>query len=253
MGKKGGSKHLKRLPAPTFWPIHKKEFKWVVKPKPGPHMKDRSFPLLLIIREILGLAKNRKEAKRILSENYFKVDGVIRKKDTFSVGLMDVLDISVIKKSYRILPLRRKGLGLHVIDGAEKDFKLCKILNKTIVKGGISQLNLHDGRNILLKKSDSEPITENVIKTHDVLKIDLPNSKILDHLSFDVGAFAIVENGKNIGRWGEIIAIEKKGALQPSIVTLKDLEDNQFKTILNYVFPIGKNEPWISLPEEVKQ
>ena len=252
MGKKGGSKHLKRLSAPDFWPIHKKEFKWVIKPKPGSHMKDRSFPLLLILREILSLAKNRKEAKCILSENHVKVDGVIRKKDTFSIGLMDVLDISIINKSYRILPLRRKGLGLHVIDETENDFKLCKILNKTIVKEGISQINLHDGRNILLRKNDPEQVTENIFKTHDVLKIDLPNSQILDYLSFDVGVFAIVENGKNIGRWGEIIAIEKKGALRPSIVTLKDLEDNHFKTILNYVFPIGKNKPWISLPEAVK-
>ncbi|MCK5625559.1 30S ribosomal protein S4e, partial [Candidatus Bathyarchaeota archaeon] len=248
MGKKGGSKHLKRLPAPTFWPIHKKEFKWVIKPKPGPHMKDRSFPLLLILREILGLAKNRKEAKRILSENHVKIDGVIRKKDTFSIGLMDVLDIPIIKKSYRILPMRRRGLGLHVIDGEEKDFKLCKIMNKTVVKGGISQLNLHDGRNILLRKSDPEKITEDILKTHDVLKIDVPDSQILDHLSFDVGVFAIVENGKNIGRWGEIIDIEKKEALRPSIVTLKDSNDDQFKTILDYVFPVGKTEPWISLP-----
>jgi small subunit ribosomal protein S4e len=253
MGKKGGSKHLKRLPAPTFWPIHKKEFKWVIKPKPGPHMKDRSFPLLLILREILGLAKNRKEAKRILSENHVKIDGVIRKKDTFSIGLMDVLDIPIIKKSYRILPMRRRGLGLHVIDGEEKDFKLCKIMNKTVVKGGISQLNLHDGRNILLRKSDPEKITEDILKTHDVLKIDVPDSQILDYLSFDVGIFAIVENGKNIGRWGEIIDIEKKEALRPSIVTLKDSNDDQFKTILDYVFPVGKTEPWISLPEEIKQ
>jgi len=253
MGKKGGSKHLKRLPAPTFWPIHKKEFKWVIKPKPGPHKKDRSFPLLLILREVLGLAKNRKEADRILSENHIKVDGVIRKKDTFSVGLMDILDIPIIEKSYRILPLRRKGLGLHVIDGKEKDFKLCKIMNKTIVKGGISQLNLHDGRNILLRKSDPEKITGDILKTHDVLKIEIPNSQILDHLSFDVGVFAIVENGKNIGRWGKVIAIEKKESLRPSIVTLKDLEDDQFKTILDYIFPIGRTEPWISLPEEINQ
>ena len=253
MGKKGGSKHLKRLPAPTFWPIHKKEFKWVIKPKPGPHMKDRSFPLLLILREVLGLAKNRKEADRILSENNIKVDGVIRNKDTFSLGLMDVLDIPILKKSYRILPLRRKELGLHLIDGEEKNFKLCKIMNKIVVKGGISQLNFHDGRNILLRKSDPEQITESLLKTHDVLKINIPNFQILDHLSLDIGVFAIVEHGKNMGRWGEVIAIEKKENLRPLIVTLKDLEDDQFKTILDYVFPIGKNEPWISLPEEVKQ
>jgi ribosomal protein S4E len=34
---------------------------------------------------------------------------------------------------------------------------------------------------------------------------------------------------------------------------LKDSENNEFKTILDYVFPIGTNTPWISLPEEVKQ
>lgn len=253
MGKKGGSKHLKRLPTPTFWPIHKKEFKWIVNPKPGSHKKIYSFPLLVILREILGLAKNRKEANRILSENHVKVDGVIREKDTFSIGLMDILDIPIINQSYRILPLSRKGLGLHVIEENEKDFKLCKVMNKTIVKGGISQLNLHDGRNILLKNIDSEKITATLIKTHDVLKIGLPNPQIIDHLSFDVGVLAIVEHGKNIGRWGEVIAIEKKEALRPSIITLKDSEDNEFKTILDYVFPIGKNTPWISLPEEVKQ
>ncbi|MFX0075991.1 MAG: 30S ribosomal protein S4e, partial [Candidatus Hermodarchaeota archaeon] len=36
MTRKGGSKHLKRLPAPSSWPIHRKEFRWVVKPRSGP-------------------------------------------------------------------------------------------------------------------------------------------------------------------------------------------------------------------------
>ena len=50
MTKKGGSKHLKRLPAPVNWPIHRKEFRWVVKSRPGPHPLDRSLPLLLVVR-----------------------------------------------------------------------------------------------------------------------------------------------------------------------------------------------------------
>ena len=33
-------------------------------------------------------------------------------------------------------------------------------------------------------------------------------------------------------------------------VTLKDSKGNQFETIVDYVFPIGKGEPWITLPEE---
>ncbi|MEM4476331.1 MAG: 30S ribosomal protein S4e, partial [Desulfurococcaceae archaeon] len=37
MGSMGGSKHLKALAAPAFWPILRKEYKWAVKPSPGPH------------------------------------------------------------------------------------------------------------------------------------------------------------------------------------------------------------------------
>ena len=65
MGKKGGSLHLKREASPAFWPIHRKEFTWAVKPRPGPHSINRCIPLVLIVREILGLAKTRKEAKKI--------------------------------------------------------------------------------------------------------------------------------------------------------------------------------------------
>jgi len=253
VGKKGGPKHLKRLPAPVFWPIHRKEFKFVLKPKPGPHGKDRSFPLLLILREMLGLVKNRKEAKRLLSERHVKVDGVIRLKDNYPVGLMDVVEIPIIKKAFRILPIRRKRLGLHVIGEGEKGFKLSKIMNKTNVSGGNLQLNLHDGRNILLKIVDSKNMVDDVYKTHDVLKIGIPSSEIVSHLTFSTGVLAIVEDGKNVGRLGEIMAIETGGSSRPSIVTLKDIEDDQFKTIIDYVFPVGKDELWISLPEEVKE
>jgi small subunit ribosomal protein S4e len=253
MGRKGSSKHLKRLPAPAFWPIHRKEFKWVSKPKPGPHKKDRSFPLLLILREMLGLARTRREAHRLLSDKQVKVDGVARSEDNYPAGLMDVVEIPIIEKSFRILPIHRKGWGLHPIGDEEKGFKLCKIMNKTNVKGGNLQLNLHDGRNILLNIGDPENMGKDVYKTHDVLKIGIPRSEILNHLPFDVGVLAIVENGKNRGRRGEVVAIEKGEAPHQSIVTLRDLEGDQFKTVLDYVFPVGKDEPWISLPEEAKE
>ena len=248
----GNSKHLKRLPAPAFWPIHRKEFKYVINPKPGPHRKNRSFPILLILREMLGLAKNRREAHRLLSERHVTVDGVVRRDESYPVGLMDVIEIPVIKKAFRILPIRSKGLGLHAIGGKEKGFKLCKIINKKNVRGGNLQLNLHDGRNILLKNTNSEDMVEDVYKTRDVLKIGIPSSEILSHLTLSVGALAIVENGKNRGRLVEIVAIEKRRGSHPAIVTLKDMENNQFNTILDYVFIVGKDEPWISLPEEVK-
>ncbi len=166
---------------------------------------------------------------------------------------MDVLEIPVIKKAFRILPMRRKGLGLHDIGEEEKTFKLCKIMNKTSVKGRNLQLNLHDGHNILLKITDPNNTVEDIYKTHDVLKIGIPDSEILGHIPFNVSVLAIIENGKHVGRWGEVVAVEEAKTSRSLIVTLKDLEDNQFNTIIDYVFPIGKDKPWISLPEDAKK
>lgn len=253
MGKKGGSKHLKRLYAPSFWPIHRKEFKWSTKPKPGPHKNDSSFTLLLVLRELLGIAKTRREAHQILSKGHVKVDGVIRRETNFPVGLMDVIEIPEMVKAYRLLPTPKKRLTLHDINVEEQDFKICKIINKVNIKGADIQLNLHDGRNIVIRIADPKQPKEDVYKTRDVLKIKIPQSEILDHLTFQEGISALIENGKNMGRWGEIVNIEHRIASHPSIVTLKDLEGNEFKTIVDYVFPVGTDAPWISLHERVEE
>jgi ribosomal protein S4E len=75
LGKKGGSTGLKRKPAPRFWPIHRKEFTWVVKPSPGPHSLQNCLPLAIVLRDILGFAQTRKEAKSIVSQGKVYVDG----------------------------------------------------------------------------------------------------------------------------------------------------------------------------------
>jgi len=250
MGKKGGSKHLKRMPAPTVWPIPRKGFKWVVRPSPGPHPIEQSLPLLLIIRDILGLAKTRKESQLILMEGNIKVDGKIRREDDYPVGLMDVIEVSGINKAYRLLSTPKKGLTLHTIDGGEKEFKLCKIVNKTTVKGGHLQLNLHDGRNILIKIADPNHPEEDVYATSDLLKIKIPDSEILEHLRFEEGVLTLVTGGKNIGHLGRVVKIGREKVSFSPTITLEDSEENRFETIANYVFPIGKGEPWISLPEE---
>ena len=58
MGRKGGTTHLKRNPAPKFWTIHRKEFVWTVRPKSGPHALQQSLPLTLIVKEMLGYANH---------------------------------------------------------------------------------------------------------------------------------------------------------------------------------------------------
>ncbi len=251
MGKKGGKKHLKRKPAPKFWPIHRKEFVWVVRPKPGPHPTSRCMPLALIVRDILGFAKTRKEAKTIISQGKIKVNGKLQLEELFPTGLMDVISIPEMKKTYRILP-SEKGLFLHSIGSEEALFKLCRIENKTVIKGGRMQLNLHDGRNIQVQVEDPQKPEKDVYQTLDVLKTSVPSQEITAHLKLGKDTHAIIVGGKNVGKYGKIVTVEKRPGQKRrgSLVTIEDENGNRFQTTLNFIFATGDTRPWISLPED---
>ncbi|RLI05076.1 30S ribosomal protein S4e [Candidatus Bathyarchaeota archaeon] len=247
MGRKGERSHLKRLASPAFWPIPRKQKVWVVKPSPGPHPVDRSIPLLIIVRDLLGLAQTEKEASIIISEGKVKVDGRIRKDKRFPVGLMDVVEILDVNKAYRVVPSTHRVFSFQPINEEEKMFKLCRIENKTTVKGGKFQLNLHDGKNILLRTEEPET---NGYKTLDVIKINLQNNEIMEHFKLEKGMYAVIIGGKNIGRHGTITEIEenpyKKRRLKT--VKIKGTDGMEYNTILDYVFVVGKENPVISLP-----
>ena len=239
---------MKRLPAPTSWPIHRKEFKWVVKPRAGPHPLNSSLPLLLVLREVLGLAKDRREAKIMLSRGNVKVDGKVRRSDDYPVGIMDVIEVLPLKKAFRVLPSGGELL-LHPIGEDEKAFKLCEIVDVTTVKKGHLQIHLHDGKNIIVKAEERQSGGD-VYNVHDLLKISVPNNEVLAHLKFEEGVLGIVDSGKNMGALVEVAEIARRPWPSKTMVILKNREGNQFETDLDYVFPLGKGESWISIPEE---
>ena len=61
-----------------------------------------------------------------------------------------------------------------------------QIKNKTTIKDGLTQLNLHDGRNIVLKKEESN-VTR--YSTHDTVKISIPDQKILEKYELKIGNY----------------------------------------------------------------
>lgn len=250
MGRKGESGHLKRKPAPKLWPIHRKEAVWTVMPKPGPHSVSRSLPLILIVRDILGFAKTAKEAKSIISQGKIMVDGKFRRDERFLVGLMDVVSIPDANKFYRALP-SSKGLHLHPISGDEITFKLYRIEDKTVVKGGNVHLDLHDGSSSMVAAGNSQTPIEATYHTLDVLKLSIPNRALLGQAKLTAGAPAIVIAGQNMGKYGKVVTIEKQEdkKRRDLLVTLKDVNGNQFQTILDFVFILGDTESLISIPE----
>lgn len=240
MGKKGGSRHLKRYPAPKYWPIHRKTTTWTVKSDPGPYAMQNCIPLLILTREVFNLGETAKECKTLISEGNIKIDGKTRKNYKFPIGLMDVVEIPKTNQIYRILPAKIKGLIAHPITEEEKGFKLCEIKNKSLLKNGKIQLNLHDGRNINVTNSDSN------YKTRDVIKISIPEQEILEHLPMKEGMSILVTAGKHIGAHGILKKIEHRFGPHASIVTLEH-EDETFQTALEYAFVIGEKIPAIAL------
>ena len=253
MGRKGASTGLKRKPSPRFWPIHRKEVTWVVKPSSGPHKGENCLPLALVLRDILGFASTRKEAKMIVSQGRILVDGKVRREDNFPLGLADVITILDADKNYRVLP-SAKGLVLQPIGVEEAKFKLCRIEDKKVTEDGSVQLNLHDGSNILVKVADPKNPQEDVYETLATLKMSIPERQITDVIKLKEKDFAIITGGKNIGKYGKIVEIEKAEGKKRrnTLTTIEDEKGNRYQTVLDFVFAIGEAKPTIMLVEAPK-
>ncbi len=249
MARMGGRRHLKRLATPDFWPILRKEYVWTVKPSPGPHPIERSIPLLVIVRDILRYAETAREARKLIAEGHFKVDGRVRRNYKFPVGLMDVLEVVDTAEYFRMIPVPIKFMTLIPISKDEAKYKLCRIENKTTVKGGHIQLNLHDGRNVLIRVSDPTNPKEDIYRTMGTVKIGLPNQELLDYYPLQEGMLAIVIGGKNVGRVGKIKHVSEGMRHYRKLVELEDLKGNTFYTTLDKILIIGKDKPEITLPE----
>jgi len=233
------SKHLKRLNAPRAVKLHRKERTWTVRPSPGPHPLEEAIPLGLIVRDYLELVDTQREGKRILANGEILVDGIVRKSNKFPCGLMDVISIPKMKKDYRVLFDRRGKLTLVPIASKDATWKLCRIENKTIIRGKQIQLNLHDGQNTIIKKDE--------YKTGDVLKISFKDKKIDDTFKFDKGTVSMIIGGSHIGEVANIEDIEIIPSSKPNLAKMKGT--TSFSTLQEYVFPIGKTKAVIELPE----
>ena len=212
MAKMGSRKHLKRYKAPKSWPIHPKEDTWTVKPAPGSHAIEDSLPLLVIIRDILGLADNSREAKRIINTGNVLIDGRAVKDYKFPVGFMDVLTIPKTEENYRILLDTKGRLTLHPISAEDASYKLAKVVNKSTIKGGKTQLNL-------------------------------------ENFKFEDGVVVLVTGGKHTGELGKIQEVIVDESSKPNTAIIEKANGDSFLTLKEYAFVIGKDEPAIDLLE----
>jgi len=193
--------------------------------------------LALILRDLLGHCDTRREAQRIIGSRSVWVDGKPVTNPKHPVGIMDVISIPEMKDHYRFLLDARGHFTPVKLTDKEAMWKMVRIENKTTVKGGVIQLNLHDGRNILLKK--------NAYKSGDTLKISLPEQKILGHYPLAKGNSAMLIAGKHAG---ELVHVENYTPTRNPRENIVIFEEG-FATVKDNVFIVGKKKPEVKFPE----
>ena len=229
------SGHLKRLVAPRSWSIARKERTWTTKPMPGKHSLEGAVPISTILRDYLNVCDNNREAKIIINDGAVMIDQRIVRKPKTAVGLMDVISIPLMKIHMRTMLDDHGRIRFVPIKATEAKWKLLRIEDKTTVKGGKAQLNLHDGTNIL---------SEEKVKTGDVIQVSLPSFKIKKILEFKKGAKTLITGGAHVGIISEIKRLEVTRSTKPNLVIYKD-----FQTIKPYSFVVGDKKAMIALPE----
>ncbi|MFQ5908057.1 MAG: 30S ribosomal protein S4e [Thermoplasmata archaeon] len=227
---------VKRLAAPRAWSIPRKTGTWVVRPSPGPHPWSRSIPLTIVLRDMLGYVDNAREAKAVIRSRKALVDNRTVRDPSFPLGLMDTLSLPDVGEHYRVLVDTRGRFALVPIKAAEAGWKLARIENKTVVRGGRIQLNLSDGRNLF---------AENGHKTRDTLKIAVPSQEVQEVLPLKKGGVALLIGGKHVGQTGHVEDVVVERGSRANQIRFKE----GFSSVLAYAFVVGRQKPVVALPE----
>lgn len=193
-----GSTKLKRQMAPTFWGITRKNKRFVIATRPGPHPKNRSVPTAVFLRDMLKVVYTLREAKTAIYSGSVKVDGIVRRSLHYGIGLMDVVELANMDGAYRMVPIKGKLLQPLPIPKEEAAKKLAKVTSKVTIKGGRTALGLHDGRTII---SDVD------VRVGDSCLLEVPGQKILDTIPLKSGCQALVIKGANAGESGKVESI----------------------------------------------
>ncbi len=232
-----GSKKLKRQMAPQFWGIGRKDKRFVITVKPGPHKKSDSIPTAVFLRDMLTIVTSLREAKAAIYSGSVKIDGVVRKSLHHAIGLMDVVELKGMPEIYRLVPTEKKLLEPIKINESEKSKKLVRVTSKTTLNKGKLQIGFHDGRSI---------ISDIKVSVGDTCLIQIPEVKILEVIKLEIGCQGLVTQGNNAGQIGKIETIEEGTFILPKRVIVT-LGDKKIEIPADIIIPIGKEEPIIQL------
>lgn len=223
--------HLKRHPAPDTWTIERKSITWAPAHRPGPHSGETSVPLVVALRDMLGVADNTREARSLATNGKVKVDGVVRRDHKFPVGLFDVLTVG--DADYRMgLDLKNR---FFLREADRPGVKLAKVVDATTQPGGTRQAQLSDGTNV---ESDAP--------TGSTLVLEVPEKEVAETVPMEPGNLAFITGGKHAGQMAVIEEYVVGPGSNPNQVTL-ERDGEEFATVEKYVFVVGEDEPEVEI------
>jgi small subunit ribosomal protein S4e len=227
------SNHQKRLSVPSGWPVERKTETFTVKAGAGPHGED-GVPLLILLRDVLGYADSRKEARYALNEDNVVVNGTAASDEERPVGMFDILTFREREEHYRVFPDEGGRLALTPIDEDAAQSKLGKIIRKQNVAGGDVQLTLHDGQTLLVD-DDAYSVDDSIVVANE-------DDEIVAHFEYEEGALATAVDGKHAGQIGTITEIQVTPGSSDNNVLLDAYDDGErFETVEDYIVVIDEN------------
>lgn len=224
------SNHLKAYAAPKSWTLLKKVTKWTLRPMPGSHPLKRALPVGMLLRQ-LGVAQTMREIKHVLNSKAVTVNGKVVLDAHFGVGLMDAISVKP-GKSLRCTIDTKGRLVFKDAPDAEMSKKIAQVSGKRTVKGAKVQVNLSDGRSMLVKKDD--------LSVGDGVLIEVPSQKVIDSFKLEKGTSVLLLGGRHTGL---ICVVEE--VLGEKIVCKHDKD--RIETLTKVAFPVGKAKPVVKL------
>ena len=232
-----GSKKLKRQMAPLFWGVLRKDKRFVITVRPGPHPKPYSIPTAVFLRDTLKIVSSLREAKAAIYSGSVKIDGIVRRSLHHAIGLMDVVELQNVSDIYRLVPGKGHILQPLKIEENEKSKKIAKVTTKTTIKGGKTQIGFHDGRSL---------ISDTNVKVGDSCVLQIPEGKIQEVIKLEEGCQVVVIRGVNVGQTANVEKIEDGTYSLPKRVLLS-LGDRKIEIPLDNILVVGKDKPAIKI------
>jgi len=224
--------HLKKTQMPKAWPVPRKgkRKRFIAVPS---HATSKGITLLFLLRDVLKIAKTRKEARYITLNGLVKVNNNIRGDENFPVQVFDTINLgkeapksvsaSAGKLNYR-LKIVNKKFSLVEISAKDAETKIIKISGKKILGVKKIQMNLDDGQNIL---------TNEKFSVGDSVVLNTKEGKIVKVLPLKEGAKIEIIMGKHAGKEGKLIGFEELVRGRDYRIKLEDkIVSLPYKTIL---------------------